>query len=278
MLADASYLVLPLRTPPSDCGTQIGQYLSAASLLTSQGREYFYIGIPSLIRIQDKERCLRVLLSFAFASDVDMGLDPSVELVEIAEGSFYYINVNDARYKTLTILHYHRPDALLGRGVRVFKVKRVGDPEDQVQVLKDLWLEKNRKPEHQIYEEIIEDVGCLYSKEDADTIKQYLLTPIDNAIVEVNGIENDTGTSMLRCDKFEFSQDGAQLPIRLPCYDTARCGNACARSSDLEKNCRRVHFRVVFKEYATPISRVMMMRDVFAVLVDLMKGRSLVAK
>ena len=99
-----------------------------------------------------------------------MGLDPSVEIVESAEGSFYHINVNDVQYKTLAILQDHRPDALLGRGARVFKVKRVGDPEDQTHVLKDLWLEKNRKPEHQIYEEIVEDVGRLYSEKEADTI------------------------------------------------------------------------------------------------------------
>jgi hypothetical protein len=247
-----------------------------------------FIGLPSLIRVQDKERCLRVLLSFAFASDVDMGLDPSVELVESTKGSFYHISVNNAQYKTLAILQDHRPDALLGRGARIFKVKRVGDPEDQIHVLKDLWLEKNRKPEHQIYEEIVEDVRRLYSEKDADTIKQYLLTPVDSAIVKVNGIEDDTGTSMLRRHALESSSNETQPPIRLPSHDSATCGNACTRCSDmeldavddieyaLEKNCRRSHYRVVFKEYATPISRVRMMGDVFIVLADLMKGQSLV--
>ena len=220
-----------------------------------------------------------------------MGLDPSVELVESVKGSFYYINVNDRRYKTLAILHHHQPDDLLGRGTRVFKVKRVGDPEDQIQVLKDFWPEKNRKPEHQIYEEIVEDVGRLYSEEDADNMKQFLLTPVDNTIVKVNGIEDDTGASMLRRHiLLEYSKD-AQSPIDLPSYDAAKCGNSCTRSSDMEidavddikynaldpeKNCRRLHYRVVFKEYATPISRVTMMADVFIVLADLMKGQSLV--
>ena len=206
-------------------------------------------------------------------------MDPSVELVESTEGSFYHINVNDVQYKTLAILQDHRPDALLGRGARVFKVKRVGDPEDQTHVLKDLWLEKNRRPEHQIYEEIVEDVGRLYSEKEADTVKQYLLTPVDHAIIKVNGIEDDTGTSMLRRNKFESSSNDDQQPIRLPFHDAARCGNTCTRPPhmelDPEKNCR-LHYRVVFKEYATPISRVCTMRDVFIVLADLMKGQSLV--
>ena len=232
-----------------------------------------------------------MFLSFAFASDLDMGLDPSVELVENTEGSFYYISVNDARYKTLATLQDHRPDALLGRGVRIFKVTRVGDPDDQIQVLKDFWLEKNQKPEHQIYEEIVEDVGRLYSEEDADTMKQYMLTPVDNAIVRVNGIEDDTGTRMTRRYILLEPSTDAQSPIRLLFYDAARCGNSCTRSSDMEldpvddmkynaldpeNNCRRLHYRVIFKEYATPISQVTMMRDVFIVLADLMKGQSLV--
>jgi hypothetical protein len=217
-----------------------------------------------------------------------MGLDPSVELVESTEGSFYHINVNDVRYKTLAILQDHRPDALLSRGARVFKVKRVGDPEDQINVLKDLWIEKDRKPEHRIYEEIVEDVGRLCSEKDADTIKQYLLTPINSAMVKVNGIEDDTGTSMMRRHRSESSINDARLPIRLPSHDAARCGNASTRSSDMEldavddikyaqeKDCRRSHYRVVFKEYATTISRVRMMGDVFIVLADLMKGQSFV--
>ena len=220
-----------------------------------------------------------------------MGLDPSVELMESAEGSFYYINMNNTRYKTLAILHHHRPGALFGRGVRVFKVKRVGDPEDQVQVLKDLWLKKNWKPEHQIYEEIIEDVGRLYSEKDADNMKQYLLTPVDNTIVKVNGIEDDTGESMLRRHILLQSSEDDQSPIDLPSYDAAKCGNSRTGSSDmeidavddtkynaidLEGNSHRLHYRVLFKEYAIPISRVTMMRDVFIVLADLMKGQSLV--
>jgi serine/threonine protein kinase len=217
---------------------------------------------------------------------MEIGLDPSVELVEHAEGSFYHIKLNDAEYKTIAILKHHTTDVLLGLGTRVFKVKKVGDTGDQIYVLKDLWLEKGRKPEHQIYEEIVEDVRDLYSEEDADTIKQHLLTPVDSTIVKVNGIEDDTGTSMLRRHALEPSSNDAQPPIRLPSHDAATCGNACTRCSDmeldavddieyaLEKNCRRSHYRVVFKECATPISQVRMMGDVFIVLADLIKGQS----
>jgi hypothetical protein len=58
---------------------------------------------------------LRVLLSFAFASDEDMGFDTSVQLLKGAEHSFYHIKVGDTQYKTLKILQ-DRTDGLLGRG------------------------------------------------------------------------------------------------------------------------------------------------------------------
>ena len=48
-------------------------------------------------------------------------------------------------------------DYLLSRATRVFKVKRVGDPEDNFYVLKDLWLKQDRKPEHKIYNKIVRD-------------------------------------------------------------------------------------------------------------------------
>ncbi|KAN0129829.1 hypothetical protein V8E53_012301 [Lactarius tabidus] len=56
--------------------------------------------------------------------------------------------------------------------------KKLGasDTEGQNYVLKDFWLEKDRKPEHEIYDEIIRDVRSLYSEKDADAVKQYLFT------------------------------------------------------------------------------------------------------
>jgi hypothetical protein len=75
-----------------------------------------------------------------------MGWDPSVELLQRAEGNLYHIMVGDTQYKTLKVLH--GADCLLSRAARTFKVKQVGDNKDNIYVLKDLWLEEDRKPEH----------------------------------------------------------------------------------------------------------------------------------
>ena len=117
-----------------------------------------------------------------------MGFDPSVELVrDDVQGNFYNIAVGDTHYKTVKVLHDLGADYLLSRAARVFKVKRVGDPEDNFYVLKDLWLEQDRKPEHEIYNEIIRDVENLYGDQ-VDIVRRHLFTPIDHAFVEVNGV------------------------------------------------------------------------------------------
>ncbi|KAN0129256.1 hypothetical protein V8E53_012955 [Lactarius tabidus] len=184
-----------------------------------------------------------------------MGWDPSVELLQRAEGNLYHIMVGDTQYKTLKVLH--GADCLLSRAARTFKVKQVGDNKDNIYVLKDLWLEEDRKPEHQIYEEIISDVGRLYP-EQADIVRQHLFTPVDYAFVEVNGVRDNTKASMMH-NKTLVSSKVVQLP------DTMRY----VRAPD--KTRHRMHYRIVFKEYATPIHKVKKMGEVFAVLADLME-------
>ena len=106
----------------------------------------------------------QVFLSFAFAPDEDMSWDPSVELLQHAEGNSYLITVGNTQCKTLEILQDHGTHVLLSRVARIFKVKKVGDNQDNVYVLKGLWVEQDRNLERQIYEEIICDIRCLYSE------------------------------------------------------------------------------------------------------------------
>jgi hypothetical protein len=227
---------------------------------------------------------LKVLLSFAFASDVEMGWDPTVEFLK--DGS-YHINVGDTQYKTLGILQDLGTDLLLSRAARIFKVAKVGDAEDNLYVLKDLWLEKDRRSEHQIYEDILKDVRDQYSEEDVRTMKQHLLTPIDSTIVKVNDVEDDTETIMMRSHTLE--SEVVRLPICVPSHNPAMNSKSFPSPSDMEvvtdhdikfnvrdatKTRHRRHHRIVFKEFAEPIHKVKTMSDVFTVLADLIKGQS----
>jgi hypothetical protein len=189
---------------------------------------------------------------------MDMGWDPSVELLRHAEGNFYHIMVGDTRYRTLEVLQDH--GALLSRAARTFKVQKLGDNDDNTYVLKDLWLEQDRKPEHQIYEEIISDVGRLYP-EQVDIVRRHLFIPVDHTFVKANGVRDDTKASMMR-NKTLVSQ-----VVRLPIVAVSSTRHVHAP----EETCHRVHYRIVFKEYATPLHKVKKMGEVFAVLADLME-------
>ena len=227
-----------------------------------------------------------------------MGFDPSVELVHHAQGNFYRIAVGDTQYKTVQVLHDLGADYLLSRATRVFKVKQVVDTEDNIYVLKDLWLGKDRKPEHEIYDKITGNVDNLYpASEEGDMVRRHLLTPVDHAFVEVNGVRDGTKTSMMRNKtlvtdnvalpptvavstrnrnarptSFPTASDRETNPIYNPIYNTIRNTRASKRAS--EKTRHRVHYRIVFKECAEPIHEVKNMGEFFAVLADLMECQS----
>jgi hypothetical protein len=188
-----------------------------------------------------------------------MGWDPSVELLQHAEGNFYHIMVGDTRYRTLKVLQDLGANYLRSRAARTFKVKKVGGNDDNTYVLKDLWLEQDRKPEHQIYEEIISDVRRLYPQR-VDIVRRHLFTPVDHTFVEANGVRDDTKASMMR-NKSLVSEI-----VRLPVITVSSTRHVHAP----EETCHRVHYRIVFKEYATPLHKVKKMGEVFAVLADLM--------
>ena len=68
----------------------------------------------------------------------------------------------------------------------------MGDTEDKIYVLKDLWLEEGQRLEHHIYEDTLRDVGHQYSEEDVHTVKKHLLTPVESAFVKAHGVEENT--------------------------------------------------------------------------------------
>jgi hypothetical protein len=215
---------------------------------------------------------------------VKMDWDPTVEFLK---DGFYHINVGDTQYKTFGNLQDLGTDVLLSRAARIFQVAKVGDTEDNFYVLKDLWLKKDRRSEHQIYEDILRDVRDQYSEQDVHTMKRHILTPIDSTIVKVNDVEDDTETIMMR--SHTLKSEVVRLPILVPSHNPAMNSKTFPSPSDMEvvtehdikftvrdanKTRHRWHQRIVFKEFAEPIYEVKTMGDVFTVLADLIKGQS----
>lgn len=215
-----------------------------------------------------------------------MGLDPTV--VRLKDKS-YHIHVGDTLYKTVGVMLDRGTDVLLSCSARVLEVKKVNDTAVNKKscVLKDLWMEKTRRPEREIYVDNIRDVRDQYSEVEADTVKKHLLTPVDSAFVEVDNVEDDTEIAMMRSHALEPSPV-IQLPISTPSRDPARNSVGFPDSSDMEVDHvhdvrlavrkpeeirHRRHYRVVFEECATCIHKVENMGDLFTVLADLIKGQ-----
>ena len=118
---------------------------------------------------------------------------------------------------------------------------------------------EGRIAEHRIYEDIIADVGLQYSGEDLRTAKQHLLTPVDNAFVKIDGVEDDTEmwSHPLQPSKL------VALPIYIPAHGSARNSKTYPNTSDMEVDTDydirravrdpeatryRQHYSIVFKE------------------------------
>ena len=220
-----------------------------------------------------------------------MGFNQSIDLVQQhGQDNFYCMAVGDTKYETGKVLYDIGADYLLGRAARVFEAKKVGDPEDNIYVLKDLWPEEDRKPEHKIYDDITHNIDNLYpSSEHGAMVRRHLFTPVDYAFVEVNGVRDNTKTIMMR-NKTLVTSNVTHLPTTAvsscncqeyptsfptfsdrdinPIYDTMRNMRAS------EKTCYRLHYRIVFKERAKPLHKVGNLGEVFTVLADLMKCQS----
>ncbi|KAN0133150.1 hypothetical protein V8E53_008874 [Lactarius tabidus] len=92
--------------------------------------------------------------------------------------------------------------------------------------------------------------------------------PIGNMIVTVNGVEDNTETSMVQYHTLESSRV-VQLPTFFHSYDPARNSSTHPRSSDREVD----HANdTKYNEFAKPINQVMKMGDIFLFLADVMEG------
>ncbi|THH05725.1 hypothetical protein EW145_g4588 [Phellinidium pouzarii] len=177
---------------------------------------------------------VHVFLSLAFAPKADLGWDPTITVSETTEGRVYHFDLEGRKFDTVAVLSDFAADAIIGRATRAF---RVIDPVSKIEyALKDVWLDDDRELEHVIYDELLGDIEKKYGKDVREEAKKFLLTPEVHCKVKVDGQEDHTRKVMMR-----------------------------GREPSLNKT---IHYRIVFKEVATPLYNVMDLRDIFVVLKD----------
>ena len=152
---------------------------------------------------QDLDILLRVFLSLAFAGRDELGWDPTMRPVPRGNGGcVYHIDVNGETYETRETLSSSSADQLLGHATRVWRVCRLSSAgsqsEDASLVLKDVWIEDDREPEHLLLERILNDVEEKYGANIRRKLASHVLTPTAHCFAQVGGKEDHTTNVMMR--------------------------------------------------------------------------------
>ena len=198
----------------------------------------------------------QIILSFAFAEEAELGWDQTVTKPDKENPLVYQFEVGKTKYTTIEELNMDGAYGLFGRGVRVYKVK---DPKGTEAVLKDYWLDENRKTERQIYDRIIADVKRGSPEKDVEMVKRHLITPIDDCFVRVNGVEDHTKDVIMHGSDVNIDEI------------SSRPEGDCDEPTIVQVQHKR-HYRVVFKEFACPLSKSTNYGNAFTALADVLRG------
>ncbi|THH07036.1 hypothetical protein EW145_g3665 [Phellinidium pouzarii] len=202
-------------------------------------------------RDDDLKHLIRVFLSFAFASKIDLGWDPTVS-VSIENGiRIYHFTVRGEVFDAVEVMSDLGADAVIGRASRVFKVKR---SDGTFAILKDVWVDDDRELEHILRRKILYDVKKKYGEKGRKIVKRHLMTPITFGLVEVDGQTDHTTNVIMHGEDPSFT-------------NTFRLVTATHRSCDAQQT--QDMRRIVFKEVAETLYSVKALSDVFTVLKDI---------
>ncbi|KAI6046783.1 hypothetical protein EDC04DRAFT_1249500 [Pisolithus marmoratus] len=240
----------------------------------------------------EPEHLIYFFCSLAFASDHELGWDPTIRRVCVGDKTQYDITVTTDEgkvlvYETTRVISNFGADALIGRGTRIFEVylkshdgKPVKDAEPAV--LKDWWRDSDRDREDRILEQIFADLRNHKGIEQADEARKYFLTVLAAGNVMVDG-KIDGTDSLLRmfnlptdCTWYPLPADELQQPIptrtgvgRVPSFPWVVIS---AKRSQVD---HRTHCRLVFKEVGYPIYEFRRLDTMFETLQDAHKALQL---
>lgn len=262
--------------------------------------------------------------SAAIASHDELGYDPSVRKITVeqpvqtstslqdakacAEQTAYEYMIRDGDeeiwYQTINkALFSYQESCLLGRAVRVWKVRRVAiDSTGErtlvgpVMALKDYWLAKNARTEGEIQEDMFRRAreARVRRSEAADhpeDVQKHFMTIVHDVPVELQNGHFDTSEEFIRCP---LPQDCQHTSLLLPpgrqataphgtSHNTLAKGtvaNTACSASDYPKQHRvveyvfehRIHHRLVFKEVGVPLQELTDSSMLFKCLADATKG------
>ncbi|KAI0085289.1 hypothetical protein BDY19DRAFT_996840 [Irpex rosettiformis] len=221
--------------------------------------------------IMDHEALVYFFLSIMFSPITKLGYDPTIlpaERTRDQRTTKYSIKVTgqgrEATYVTHQVLANISAEVMQGKATRVWRGKGVdekGRPTGHNMVIKDCWIDTDRKREGDILAEILEAAKTSTNPNHLQNIKDHFLTVVHHGDVLVDGVK-DTTLSLRRGTEFpeprrflDLVRSSAAKEVDKPPAGLVTLGEDAAvwlrgfRSDD------KSHYRIVFdsEENCDPI-------------------------
>ncbi|KAF5386314.1 hypothetical protein D9757_008612 [Collybiopsis confluens] len=235
---------------------------------------------------------VRFFASIAFSSRTPLGWDPTIEVTgSPSPPRQYEITVNGRKFTTVKNLADYSADSLVSRATRVWLVK---DEEGQKFVLKDVWMDTDRLPEHEIRDNLLEDVLKKRGPNDHRKLSNHMLTPRVFERMKINDMD-DTTPRMMN-EQTPATSSIFKLTITTPTPDSSRSSHPSETSSQGNRSGTskgtavqiqtkgsptltlrsKYHYRIVFEEHGTDLYSEMSLHNVFKTLSDLVDALEII--
>ena len=187
-------------------------------------------------------------------------------------------------FRTDGLINDDGAESPLGRGTRVWRVKRLvdGEPDDSApgRVLKDSWVDEDRDREGEILEKILDTPGL--DKTEQQALAELFLTQVVSGDVLIdrkpdstrgflNGVTDIPSTKLftlrVSSDHKPSHKDDKPGPNTL----SIATATDSQRVAILKYSSKR-HYRIVFVEECEPLSKQTSLRMVFDCLCDITTG------
>jgi hypothetical protein len=253
---------------------------------------------------QDHEKFVHFILSQYVGKEHELGIDPTVMQVKTSEAEkpqYDYVvrtvsksqsgkrKIKNVIYRTDDLINGDGAKSLKGRGTRIWRVHEVVDKKVDLMrsgVLKDFWVDDDRKPEGEILEDIKGQPGLPETV--VQGLRGLLLTPIAMGDVFVEGFRDSTCSLITRGANIPGTAAPFPLEVRssykpshartIPTVQTD--DDRVPQEEPLRKKKvinvhSKFHHRVVFKEECVTLSKVTSLKRIFRCLLIIVMSQFL---
>lgn len=251
--------------------------------------------------MKDTKTFIHFILALAFATPEELGLDMTISLYPqvLPDQSIviqFKIDVSGTTYITFAPLNDFSADAIRGRGMRIWKVYREGEP-DVFHVIKDVWILSDSVTEGEQLRRLYRHLETLPPSPDGREPTEYFLTVMADGFVQLSdNRDDDTHVVMMRNQQIPDEAGSTQLTQQPSAQSKPSVSNKPSRMRGSQamtmrhqstglppkklyvqvpprRTCSpRKHYRVVFQDVGVPIFELESVPDVLNALSDAMAG------